>query len=248
MTQPGRRADREPGSGRTGRPADNSEVPRHCRKYPDGMVSGSQLLAFCGLALVVIAVPGPSVLFVVGRALAHGQRTALGSVVGNELGELVLAVLVALGIGPLVERSALVLTVLKLAGAAYLIFLGVRAIQQRRVREFADDMAHRARGTPRAIGDGFLVGVANPKTAIFFVAVLPEFVSSSAGSVPVQMLFLGVVYVLIAAVSDSAWSILASGARSWLGRSPRRLELIGGAGGLAMIGLGVAVAATGRKN
>lgn len=212
------------------------------------MISGDRLLAFCVLALVVIAIPGPSVLFVVGRALAHGRRTALASVLGNELGELALATLVALGLGPIVERSALVLTVMKMAGAAYLIFLGLRAILQRRAHELAAEVGQRSRGRLRFVADGFLVGVANPKTAVFFIAILPEFVSPSGGHLPAQMLMLAVVFVLIAAVSDSAWSLLASAARAWLGRSPRRLELIGGAGGLAMIGLGITLAVTGRKD
>ena len=212
------------------------------------MISGDKFLAFCALSLVVIAIPGPSVLFVVGRALAHGRRTALASVLGNELGELALACLVALGLGPIVERSALVLTVMKMAGAAYLIFLGVRAILQRRAHDLAADVGQRPRGGLRSVADGFLVGVANPKTAVFFIAILPEFVSQSGGHVAAQMLALGVVFVLIAAVSDSAWSLAASAARAWLGRSPRRLELIGGAGGLAMIGLGITIAVTGRKD
>jgi threonine/homoserine/homoserine lactone efflux protein len=212
------------------------------------MISGDRLLAFCVLALVVIAIPGSSVLFVVGRALAHGRRTALASVLGNELGELALATLVALGLGPIVERSALVLTVMKMTGAAYLIFLGLRAILQRRAHELAAEVGQRSRGRLRSVADGFLVGVANPKTAVFFVAILPEFVSRSGGHLPEQMLMLAIVFVLIAAVSDSAWSLLASAARAWLGRSPRRLELIGGAGGLAMIGLGITLAVTGRKD
>src|SRR5258708_34206285 len=105
------------------------------------MVSGDKLLAFCGLSLVVIAIPGPTVLFVVGRALAHGPRTALASVLGNELGELAAAALVALGIGPIVERSALALTAMKMAGAAYLIFLRGRAILRRPSDEHPPEVA-----------------------------------------------------------------------------------------------------------
>ena len=212
------------------------------------MPSGDRLAAFSALALVVIAIPGPSVLFLVGRALAHGRRAALASVLGNELGELLLAGLVAVGVGPLIERSAVLLTAMKLAGAAYLIYLGVRAVRQRRANELAADLAGRSRGSLRSIADGFLGGVANPKTAVFFVAILPEFVNRARGDVPVQMLLLGLVFVLIAGASDSLWSLLASAARAWFGRSPRRLELVGGAGGLTMIGLGVAIAITGRKD
>jgi threonine/homoserine/homoserine lactone efflux protein len=211
------------------------------------MVPAGRLLAFTAIAFVIIVIPGPSVLFVIGRALAHGRRTALASVVGNETGSLALAVLVAAGVGSVVERSALIFTVMKLAGAAYLVFLGARAFLQRRHQALAGHAAA-PRGGGRAVLDGFLVGVANPKTVVFFVAVLPQFVVRSDGHVPAQMLLLGSVFVLIAIISDSAWSLIASGARAWFGRSPRRLELVGGAGGLAMIGLGITVAVTGRKD
>jgi threonine/homoserine/homoserine lactone efflux protein len=214
------------------------------------MVPSGRLLAFAAVAFIIIVIPGPSVLFVVGRALAHGRRVALASVLGNEAGSLVLVALVAAGVGPLVERSALIFTALKLAGAAYLVFLGARAFLQRRRHALAE-LASRAgapRGWARAVLQGFLVGVSNPKTAIFFAAILPQFVARSRGDVPVQMLVLGAVFALIATISDGAWSLIASGARGWFGRSPRRLELVGGTGGLAMIGLGITVAVTGRQS
>jgi threonine/homoserine/homoserine lactone efflux protein len=214
------------------------------------MVPSGRLIAFAAVALIIIVIPGPSVLFVVGRALAHGRRVAFASVLGNEAGSLVLVALVAAGVGPLVERSALIFTALKLAGAAYLVFLGARAFFQRRRHALAELAEHAAapRGWARAVLQGFLVGVSNPKTAIFFAAILPQFVARSRGDVPVQMLVLGAVFALIATISDGAWSLIASGARGWFGRSPRRLELVGGTGGLAMIGLGITVAVTGRQS
>ncbi|MGH3256815.1 MAG: LysE family translocator [Streptosporangiaceae bacterium] len=217
------------------------------------MVPSGRLLAFAAVALIIIVIPGPSVLFVVGRALAHGRRVALASVLGNEAGSLVLVILVAAGVGPLVERSALIFTTLKLAGAAYLIFLGARAFLQRRRHALAElaELAGPAgapRGWARAVLQGVLVGVSNPKTAVFFAAILPQFVDRSRGDVPAQMLVLGAVFALIATISDAAWSLVASGARGWFGRSPRRLELVGGTGGLAMIGLGITIAITGRKS
>jgi threonine/homoserine/homoserine lactone efflux protein len=184
------------------------------------MVSTGQFLAFAVASLILIVIPGPSVLFVVGRAL---------------------------GVGTLVERSALVFTIVKLAGGLYLVWLGVRAVRQRRGLATAFEKAQAPRGGRRAALEGFLVGVANPKAVILFAAVLPGFVNRHAGHVPAQMLLLSLVSFTIALISDSAWSIVASTARSWFGRSPRRLELVGGAGGLAMIGLGISVAATGRK-
>ena len=211
------------------------------------VISLSQALTFGLASFAIIVIPGPSVLFVVGRALAYGRRTALASVVGNEFGALVLVGAVALGIGTVVERSVLLFTTIKLCGAAYLVFLGVRAWVRRREHADLGDVPG-ARGGPRAVLDGFLVGVANPKTVVFFAAVLPQFVDRERGGVPLQMLALGLIFVLIALVCDAMWSLAASGARAWFGRSPRRLALVGGTGGLAMIGLGVGVAVTGRKD
>ena len=99
-----------------------------------------------------------------------------------------------------------------------------------------------------ALRDGFIVGVTNPKAFILFGAILPQFVNRGAGDVPAQMLLLALVSVSIGVVSDSAWGLAASGVRAWFTRSPRRFALVGGAGGLAMIGVGVTVALTGRKD
>jgi threonine/homoserine/homoserine lactone efflux protein len=214
------------------------------------MVSTDRLPAFAALSFLLIAVPGPSVLFVIGRALAHGRRAALTTVVGNTLGAYVLVVAVALGIGSIVERSVLAFTVLKLAGAAYLVYLGVKAWRQRgSLRAAFTESGPAVHGGPlRTLGEGFAVGVANPKTIVFFAAVLPQFADPGEGHVPAQMLLLGLVFNVIALVSDSVWGLVASAARAWFARSPRRLAAVGGVGGLTMIGLGVTVAATGRKD
>jgi threonine/homoserine/homoserine lactone efflux protein len=211
------------------------------------VVSFSQALTFGLASLVIVLIPGPTVLFVVGRALAYGRRTALASVIGNEVGALVLVGAVALGVGTVVERSILVFVTIKLCGAAYLVFLGVRALLRRHEHAGVQDVPAERSGW-RAGLDGFLVGVANPKTVVFFAAVLPQFVDRERGDVPVQMLVLGLIFASIALICDSTWSLAASGARAWFGRSPRRLALVGGVGGLAMIGLGIGVAVTGRKD
>ncbi|MFI6873203.1 LysE family translocator [Streptomyces sp. NPDC050400] len=215
------------------------------------MMSTDRLLAFAAMSFLLIVVPGPSVLFVVGRALAQGRRAALTTVAGNTLGAYVLVVAVALGVGSVVERSIVVFTTLKLLGAAYLIHLGVKAIRQRGALRaaFRDEDAEAAdgAGTLRTLWDGFAVGVANPKTIVFFAAVLPQFVDRGAGHAALQMLLLGLVFNAIAIASDSVWGLAAATARGWFARSPRRLAAIGGAGGLAMVGLGVTVAVTGRK-
>ncbi|MFC9912431.1 LysE family translocator [Streptomyces sp. NPDC127197] len=212
------------------------------------MLSTDRLLAFAAMSFVLIVIPGPSVLFVIGRALAQGRRAALTTVVGNTLGAYVLVVAVALGVGAVVERSVLVFTVLKLAGAAYLIHLGVRAWRQRGALQAAFTADEGRRGGLRTMWEGFAVGVANPKTIVFFAAVLPQFVDRAQGHVVVQMLLLGLVFNIIAVVFDSLWGLTAATARDWFARSPRRLSLVGGVGGLTMIGLGVTVAVTGRKD
>lgn len=212
------------------------------------MVSTDRLLAFAALSLLLIVVPGPSVLFVIGRALAQGRRAALTTVVGNTLGAYVLVVAVALGVGAVVERSVLVFTTLKLVGAAYLVYLGVQAVRQRGSLQAVFSAEKSERSGLRTLGEGFAVGVANPKTIVFFAAVLPQFVDRAQGHVAVQMLVLGLVFNMIAVASDTVWGLAASTARGWFARSPKRLSAVGGLGGLTMIGLGVTVAATGRKD
>jgi threonine/homoserine/homoserine lactone efflux protein len=214
------------------------------------MVPVSHVLAFAAVMTALIAVPGPSVLFTISRALTVGRRSALLTVVGNEIGLCVQVVAVAFGVGAVVERSAHILAGVKLAGAAYLVYLGVQAIRHR--KSMAEALAAQLRPVTalRAVRDGLVVGVANPKTIVFFVVALPEFTSRAPGHLPVQaqMLLLGALYPVIALVLDSVWATIAGTARQWFVRSPRRLALIGGAGGLVMIGLGVSVAVTGRKD
>jgi threonine/homoserine/homoserine lactone efflux protein len=212
------------------------------------VVSGEQVAGFAVTCLIVIAIPGPSVLLVIGRALAHGRRTALASVAGNAAGVQVVAISVALGIGTLVQRSDLVFTVVKLAGAGYLVWLGVKAIRHRRALADVMLVAAAPRSGWKAAAEGFTVGVANPKAYVLFAAVLPQFANQAAGHVPLQLLLLSLVSLPIGLISDATWGLAASGVRSWFARSPRRLELVGGLGGLAIVGLGVALALTGRKD
>jgi threonine/homoserine/homoserine lactone efflux protein len=213
------------------------------------MMSLSQLLAFTLLSVALIAMPGPSVLFTIGRALSVGRRAALLTVLGNAIGIYLQAIAVAVGIGVIVERSGVVFTVIKFAGAAYLVYLGVQAIRHRRkVTEALAAGIPTVLPSRRVLRDGVIVGVTNPKNIIFFVAALPQFTNPAAGNVPLQMLVLGAVYLVIALLLDSVWALVASTARTWFARSPRRLELVGGAGGLMMIGLGTSIAVNGRKD
>ncbi len=205
-------------------------------------------MAFALTSLILIAVPGPSVLFTISRALGAGRRTALLTVVGNSMGVYAQVVAVAIGIGTLVARSVYAFNVIKLVGAAYLIYLGVQAIRHRHGLSVSATVPVAAAPGRRAVLDGFAVGVANPKTVIFFVVALPHFVDSGAGELPIQLLIVGALFPAIALLSNSAWAFIAGTARNWFARRPQRLAAIGGAGGLAMIGIGAGLAISGRKD
>lgn len=211
------------------------------------MVPLSNLLAFSLAAFVLIAIPGPSVLFVVGRSLALGRKGGLLSVLGNTLGELVQVAAVAVGLGVVLTQSVVLFTVIKFAGAAYLVYLGIRAIRHRGQGTTTAAQPARASSTGRVLREGTLVGATNPKSLMFFVAVLPQFVDYSAGAIPWQLATLGLVFLLIAVVSDSAWALAAGTARQWFARSPRRVAAVGTTGGVMMIGLGGTLALTGTK-
>ena len=209
-----------------------------------GMPSASQWTTFLVASILFIQVPGPSLLFTIGRALTVGRRDALLSVVGNALGLLGQVGLVALGLGAVVAASAPAYTVLKLVGAAYVVWLGVSAIRH---RSDARRELERAERTPsrrgRAIRTGFVVGLTNPKSIVFFAAFLPQF-TNSAGPAELQLALLGLAFAVLAVCSDSLWALGAGRARDWFARKPHRLDKLGATGGGMMITLGATLAAT----
>ncbi len=211
------------------------------------MPATGHIAAFALTAVVIIVIPGPSVMFIVGRALAYGRKAAVLTVVGNTLGEYIQVIAVAFGIGGVAERSVAVLTGLKLFGAAYLVYLGLKTIRERRsllkMLQPAETFSKR-----RFLLQGFLVGATNPKTVVFLVAILPLFVDRADGSLSGQILVLGLVFSVLALLCDNAWGVFAAAVRAWFAKSPRRVELIGGIGGLAIIAVGVRLALTGRKD
>jgi threonine/homoserine/homoserine lactone efflux protein len=213
-----------------------------------GMFPSSHLLEFTATALVIIAIPGPSVLFVVSRAITLGRGVGVATVAGNTAGAFTQATLVAFGIGPLVQRSITAFTVVKLAGCCYLVFLGVQAIRHRHALAEALGKAVERKTVARILVDGFVVGVTNPKGIVFFTAILPQFVDRQSGHVTVQLIMLGAIFAGVALLSDSTWALAAGTVRAWLSRSPRRLALLGGTGGLAMIAIGARLAFTGHHD
>jgi threonine/homoserine/homoserine lactone efflux protein len=207
--------------------------------------SAGALLTFAIAAFILIVIPGPSVLFSVGRAIALGRMAGIVSVAGNTIGSLVLVTAVAFGIGALIVASAVAFTVIKLAGAAYLVYLGVQSIRHRKQRADALDDP-----TPqpllRVFGQAMIVGSTNPKSLAFFLAVLPQLVDKDAGPAAVQMMVFGVEFAVIAFISDSTWAMAAATARDWFASSPKRIEHLSATGGVMMIVLG-GVLATARR-
>ena len=201
-------------------------------RYPEYLVA----------AMIIILAPGPSVLFVIARAIAWGRKTSILTVLGNVTGSFVLSSLVAVGIGPVLQRYHFAYVAVQWGGGLYLVYLGVDAIRKRAVH--ASDMTNQGPAGPtslQSIRDGFWVGVLNPKAIVFFAAVLPQFVDIEGSSVTKQLLFLGLTFCVLAFFSDGAWGLLAGAARTWLAKTNTRLEKLRAIGGTVMIVLGIAV-------
>lgn len=200
------------------------------------------LLEFLVASFVIILVPGPSVLFTVARAIAWGRTVALMTVFGNALGMLVMAALVAFGFGPFLERSPLLYALVQWAGGLYLVWLGIDALRHRELHaERMVDQGPTAPTNLHTLREGFVVGILNPKSLVFFAAVFPQFVDRGAGHVSLQLMVLGFIFAAIAVLSDGAWGVVAGTARAWLADNPRRLVTMRVIGGCVMMVLGAAV-------
>ena len=206
------------------------------------MVIPSRLPEYIVAAMVIILAPGPSVLFVIARAIAWGRKTAVFTVAGNVTGAFALSTLVAIGLGPILQRSDLAYAAIQWGGSLYLMYLGVEAIRQRKIH--AEDMRNQgdaAPGIARSMRDGFWVGALNPKGLVFYAAVLPQFVDRDRGNVALQLIFLGAVFSILAFISDGTWGLLAGTARQWLATDAKRLEKLRATGGIVIIILGISV-------
>ena len=213
------------------------------------MVIPSRLVEYIIAAMIIILAPGPSVLFVIARAIAWGRRIAVFTVLGNVTGAFVLSSLVAVGLGPVLSRWHLAYVAVQWLGGAYLVYLGIDAIKKRKIH--AADMQNQGPIEPtirRCIRDGFWVGVLNPKGLVFYAAVLPQFVDIDRGHVTGQLLFLGALFSFLAFVSDGSWGLLAGTARAWLSGDASRLEKLRATGGIVMITLGALVIASALRD
>jgi threonine/homoserine/homoserine lactone efflux protein len=199
------------------------------------------ILTFIAFALVIIAIPGPSVMFAISRALVLGKRGAVLTVVGNGIGVLVQALAVSVGLGVLIESNELLMHAIRLAGAGFLIYLGVTAIRRRR-----DGLNLTAPvDVPKSLHvlrESILVGLSNPKTIVFFSAAFPQFVVSDGAPIVLQMMMLSVIFVVFGISGDAIYALSAGAARDWFAKSPSRVVAMRTVGGVAMTTLGVVTA------
>lgn len=198
---------------------------------------------FLAAALVLAVTPGPAVLYIVTRSVDQGRRAGLVSVLGIEIGNLFHVFAAALGISAILMTSALAFEIVKYLGAAYLIYIGIRKLLTPISRDDAAVVVER--NLRRTFSQGVIVAVLNPKTALFFLAFLPQFVDTARGQVPVQSFLLGLMFVCIALVSDSCYALLAGTAGSWLKNSVWYLRFQRYFAGTIYVGLGVYAAVTG---
>ena len=208
------------------------------------MPTPSTLALFAAAALTLLVIPGPSVLYVVTRSVEQGRRAGFVSVLGLHTGTLVHIAAAATGLSALLLASATLFDIVKLAGAAYLVALGV----SRLVRRVAPTERTIERASLRRVyGQGFVVNVLNPKTAIFFLSFLPQFVDPARGSVHGQVLTLGLTFMGLGLLSDGLFALVAGAAGEGLRRSTRVQHLLRWFSGASFVGLGVSAALASRK-
>ena len=206
------------------------------------MINTQNLAQFILASVAIILVPGPSVLFVIARAVAWGRLTSLITALGNALGMLLLSVFIAVGLGPLLQRYELLLLVVQVLGGMYLIHLGIDAWRHR--QEHADDMVKIEEVKPsnyQILLQGFTVGALNPKALVFFSAVFPQFVDPDVGSITIQLLIFGAIFTALALLLDGTWGVLVGSSRDWFVTSMNRLVFLRTIGAVVMMALGVGV-------
>ncbi len=204
------------------------------------MADTTVLLAFVIASLIVLVVPGPGVLYIVTRAASHGSQAAMPSVVGLSVGAFVHAVAAAAGLSALLLASAAAFDVVKTIGALYLIVLGVRTLVTRDPASPTRATLNRARA--RAFSDGVVISILNPKLGIFFLAFLPQFIDPAGLPPALQMLLLGMIYSVLALVTDTGYALLATRLRRILERPGLRGPLPRYLSGTVYIGLGISTA------
>lgn len=207
--------------------------------FPDA----SSFALFLAAAVALLVVPGPAVFYIVAQSIDQGRAAGLVSTLGIGIGGLVHVAAAAIGLSSLLVSSAEAFTAVKWAGAAYLVFLGVRRLLAR--DEPAEPDLRPRRSHARLFRQGVVVNVLNPKTALFFFAFLPQFVDADGGAVAAQIALLGVIFVALGLVSDGAYALVAGTLARRLRWSSRALRVQRYVSGTVFVGLGLATAASG---
>ena len=199
-------------------------------RYPEYLVA----------AMIIILAPGPSVLFIIARAIAWGRATAVATAAGNVTGAFTLSLMVAFGLGPILQRSETAFIAVQVLGGFYLVYLGVDAIRHSKIH--AEDMVNQGEVRPTALRsarDGFWVGALNPKGLVFFAAILPQFLDRGSSNVTSQLVLMGATFSVLAFFSDGSWGLIAGTVREWMATSPSRLVTMRRIGGVVMTALGI---------
>ena len=199
-------------------------------RYPEYLVA----------AMIIILAPGPSVLFIIARAIAWGRATAVATAAGNVTGAFTLSLMVAFGLGPILQRSETAFIAVQVLGGFYLVYLGVDAIRHSKIH--AEDMVNQGDVRPTALRsarDGFWVGALNPKGLVFFAAILPQFLDRGSSNVTSQLVLMGATFSVLAFFSDGSWGLIAGTVREWMATSPSRLVTMRRIGGVVMTALGI---------
>ncbi len=209
------------------------------------MIAPQHVIPYVLSAMVIILIPGPSVLFTIARAISWGRTIAVLTVLGNTLGVFVLSIGVALGLGPILQNSELLYSLVQILGGGYIIWLGIDAIRHRvATAESIVAVTGNAPSKLKTVQQGFVVGILNPKVIVFFAAVLPHFVDTNFASVTSQLFALGAVFCVLGFTFDSLYGLLAGTARDWFASSPKRLVTMRTTGGVVMMMLGLATILT----
>lgn len=222
------------------------EVAPTGEPYASTMIPLSTLLAFSGAVILLMAIPGPSVLYITARSAAQGRSAGIVSVLGVHTGSLVHIVASVVGLSALVVASTAAFTAVKTVGAVYLIYLGLRTLVATSPANRPRD--HARRSLRRLYLDGVIVNVLNPKVALFFLALLPQFVDPRRGSISAQVLALGAIYLVLGVMCDGLYAVVGASAGAWFRRHPQRQSAGRRLEGVALIALGVSTLAVPHRS
>ncbi len=199
------------------------------------MPTTESFIAFLLTAIVIIAVPGPSVVFAVGRTLSLGRAVGLVTVIANAAGTSVWILVSAFGLNALIQAFPGLLSIIQWLGVAYLAYLGLKAIlNSKRAADESQQFEGAGKSLGKVFAEGFVVGITNPKVAVFFTAILPQFINPS-GSLLIQFLLLGLIFEVLGVIGDSIWVLGAATFREWILTKPSRMRAIAIIGGVLIV-------------